>query len=293
MAKAKKAGATFVRTNEVREPMTGRVVVESVGIVQPTLPEVPANIGAVPAAVAAAVRAAAAPVAEPIGESEAFRQGGALFDAHDNVRESLKWGRAAGIFPRAQLDGETDEAFGEYLEKFAPDEEKSEDYKRGIAHRYCLKYGRSVAYITLGEGKCRQATHDEISAGDARLFRVDDWAAFELPSGRFGALKGHASDGHNSEKGAFSIARNRVKNIADKAFSRALSDSITLDTFGVPKSRQRGGNKTPGERHDKFMESLSKSIENAADRATAIWYRARMRELRDALNERMAAFLDA
>lgn len=300
MSKSKKGGATFVRVNQTVEPMTGETVTVSMGVVQPVLPAaIPATVGGVPASVAAALAAASAVSADPIGESEAFRMGGELFTAEEGGRAVLVWGRANNILPRGQFDGETDEAYQSYLEKFESDDEKLHDFKRGYAYRHCLRYGaeRVTAYIKLSEekGTCRLATDEEVAAaaagnGNPALFRVEPWAAYEMPSNTFGKLKGHAGDGNTSEKGAWAIQREWVKNIVDKRYSRAWSDAITLDTFGVGKSRSRGDNLSPGERLGKWTDQACKGIEKASDKRTALWFKSRMREVRTELDEKLAAF---
>ena len=280
----------FIATATSGNPWTPPTVDNSQSNVQPVLPEFNPNIGI-------STHKPTAPTGEavaPHGETEAFRNGRRMFTADLDVWEITRWAREQRIAPRAQAEGETPEAFALYLEKFSPDEEKFEEFKRGYARAFCDREGRTVHYIQLDEaGAVRPATAEEIAAmgtdaQDARLFTVESWAAYELSDHKFGSLKGDRNN-RATVKGAWYAERNRVQNTADKRMSRLQSDAIVADTFGVKPKGARGSNNKPHESHHAAMEKIAGSVMRV-DRATAIWYKAEMAKIEVALQMRLAAF---
>lgn len=280
----------FVNSAVSADPWAPATVDNSRANVQPVLPAFNPNVGT-------STHLPTAPTSEaiaPIGNTEAYRQGAAMFAADCVTRDLILWCRDAKIAPRAKAEGETDKAYDEYLEKFKPDEEKTDEFKRGYASAFCDREGRAVYYIRLDEtGKVRAATAEEITAmgteaQDARLFTVTSWAAYEMSEHAFGKLPGKA-DKSDEEKGVWATERKRVKNTADKRFSRVQADAVTADTWGVKAEGSRGNNSMPWESLTKFTESLVKSV-GRIDRGSSIWLRSELARVGVALEERTRGF---
>lgn len=280
----------FIATATSGNPWTPAHVDNSRANVQPELPTFNPNVGV-------SSHLPTAPTGEaiaPIGETESFRKGRELFTADANTRAVILWCRDAKIAPRAQAEGETAEQYDAYLEKFTPDEEKADEFKRGYARAFCDREGRTLHYIRLDEaGKIRCPTDEEVAAmgtdaQDPRLFTVTSWAAYELSEHAFGKLKGKA-DRSDEEKGVWAAERKRVKNTADKRFSRVQADAVTADTWGVKAEGSRGNNATPWESLNKFTETLAKSV-GRVDRTSSIWLKTELSRVRVALEERVRGF---
>ena len=112
-----------------------------------------------------------------------------MFAAECVTRDIILWCRDAKIAPRAKAEGETDKAYDEYLEKFKPDEEKTDDFKRGYSFAFCQREGRTLHYIRLDEaGKGRGATAEEVAAMVTWLSTEEcsfsTGAVFDLSGGR-------------------------------------------------------------------------------------------------------------
>jgi hypothetical protein len=280
----------FIATATSGNPWATPTVDNSQSNVQPVLPAFNPNVGT-------STHLPTVPTSEataPIGETEAFRQGRALFTADMTVRDIILWARDKKIAPRAQAEGETPEAYTLYLEKFSPEAEAYEDFKRGYAAAFCAREGVTVFYIMLDEaGAVRPATDAEVlamgtDAQDARLFTVDSWAAYEMSDHKFGALKGER-DKADTLKGAWYVERKRVKGVADARMSRLQSDAIVADTFGVKPKGARGSNNKPWETHKANKEKLAETVAKV-DRMIGIWYKTEMSRIEVALEERLRAF---
>jgi hypothetical protein len=286
-------GATvleFVNTATSGNPWAPPMVDNSRANVQPVLPAFNPNVGT-------STHLPTAPTGEniaPMGESESFRQGRALFATDMGVREITLWARDKKIAPRAQAEGETPEQFSTYLEKFAPEAEAFEDFKRGYAAAFCDREGRTLHYIALDEaGKVREATADEVAAmgteaQDARLFTVVSWAAYELSDYAFGALKGDREK-TDTLKGVWYAERKRVKGVADTRMTRLQSDAIVADEFGVKPKGARGNNNKPWETHNANRDKVAETV-GKVDRMTGVWYKTEMSRIGVALQERLAGF---
>lgn len=280
----------FIATATSGDPWTPAHSDNSRANVQPVLPVFNPNIGT-------STHLPTAKTGEniaPMGESESFRQGRALFAADVTVRDVILWCRDAKIAPRAKAEGETTEQYDAYLEKFKPDEEKADDFKRGYAAAFCDRDGATLQYIRLDEaGKVREATAEEkaamgTDAQDARLFTVTSWAAYEMTDHAFGSLKGKA-DRSDEEKGVWYSERKRVKQTVDSRFYRVQRDAVTADQWGVKPKGARGNNSTPWESLATFAESLAESI-NKRDRSSALWLKTELSRVRVALEERVKGF---
>jgi hypothetical protein len=286
-------GATvleFVNTATSGNPWAPATVDNSRANVQPVLPTFNPNVGVSTHTPVAKTGEAVA----PHDESESFRQGRALFATDMTVRDVTLWARDKKIAPRAMYEGETPEAFTAYLEKFAPEAEAYEDFKRGYASAFCDRDGRTLHYILLDEaGKVREATAEEVAAmgteaQDARLFTVTSWAAYEMSDHAFGALKGDREK-TDTLKGVWYSERKRVKATADTRMTRLQSDAIVADTFGVKPKGARGNNNKPWESHKATKEKIAEAVAKV-DRMTGMWYKTEMSKIEAALEERLRAF---
>ena len=286
-------GATvleFIATATSGNPWAPATVDNSRANVQPTLPTFNPNVGVSTHIPVAKTGEAVA----PHDESESFRQGRALFTADMTVRDVTLWARDKKIAPRAQAEGEKPEEFAKYLEKFAPEAEAYEDFKRGYASAFCDRDGRTLHYILLDEaGKVREATEAEVQAmgtdaQDARLFTVTSWAAYEMSDHAFGALKGDREKA-DTLKGVWYAERKRVKGVADARMTRLQSDAIVADTFGVKPKGARGNNNKPWESHKANKEKIAEAVAKV-DRMTGMWYKTEMSRIEVALEERLRAF---
>ena len=122
----------FINTATSGDPWAPPMVDNSRANVQPELPAFNPNVGT-------SAHLPTAPTSEataPIGETEAYRKGRELVAADAATREIILWCRAAKIAPRAQAEGEKPEDYDAYLEKFKPDDEKTDEFKRGYASAY-------------------------------------------------------------------------------------------------------------------------------------------------------------
>ena len=159
----------------------------------------------------------------------------------------LARGRALGILPPVQAEGETGAAYDARCEAFEAPAPVLAAWKRALILRAALRKTAAFALFVEDEstGKCRNATEGD-SAARVRAFTPTQ--CYLMDTDTFKALPGKASDA-DTVKGRVAGSREGMQAIGNTRYNRSKGDAredgrIVEAATGTPSRGARGGNKT-------------------------------------------------
>lgn len=159
----------------------------------------------------------------------------------------LARGRALGILPPVQAEGETGAAYDARCEAFEAPAPVLAAWKRAFILRAALRKTAAFSLFVEDEstGKCRNAAEGD---SPARVRAFTPTQCYLMDTDTFKALPGKASDA-DTVKGRVSGAREGMQAIGNTRYNRSKGDAredgrMVEAATGTPSRGARGGNKT-------------------------------------------------